>query len=295
MEEVKLYEDIKAHPEKYRGIKIGIDKLDAITGGFRKGELVVAMGATKVGKSIFLLNTEYNTMMQGLNSIYVTIEMPAEQVRRRLSSRISGLPYLGIRNTTLTEEELIKLKTDLKVFENNHGFPLIIDVPKDCSAKLIEAKIQSLRRTEKIDLVIVDYLLLMTPSIPHHKMSREERVTQISLELKEMARALDIPVITATQVNANAEEGKKKKINKPYEWYDAGQAKSVAANCDWLLSLKREEDVNILNLGMVVGRDGDLDEIIPLVIDYKKMLIGNYAEVATAPEQSQQPTSADNF
>jgi replicative DNA helicase len=295
MGEVRLYEDIKAHPEKYRGIKIGIDKLDAITGGFRKGELVITMGATKVGKSIFLLNTQYNTMIQGLNSIYVTIEMPAEQVRRRLASRISGIPYLGIRNTNLTDNELEKLKTDLTAFETNHGFSQIIDVPKDCTTKLIEAKIQSLRRTQKIDLIIIDYLLLMTPSVPHTRMSREERVTQISLELKEMARALDIPVITATQVNAAAEEGKKKKINKPYEWYDAGQAKSVAANSDWLLSLKREPDVNILNLGMVVGRDGDLDEVIPLVVDFKKMLIGNFEDISTTQEPSQQPTSADNF
>lgn len=294
-EEVRLYEDMKAHPERYRGLRIGIDKLDDITGGFRRGELVIVMGATKVGKSIFLLNTQYNTMKQGFNSVYITIEMPLTQVRKRLTSRITGLPYLGIKNVNLSNEDFEKMKSDLEAFEKESGHSLIVDVPQNCTAKTIEAKIQSLRKTEKVDLVIIDYLLLMTPSVPHSKMSREERITTISQELKEMARGLDLPVITATQVTATAEEHNKKKTDRPYEWYDSSQAKSIAANCDWLLSIKRELDVNILNLGMVVGRDGDLEEVIPLVIDYKRMLVGNFEDVSIQQETSQQPTSADNF
>jgi replicative DNA helicase len=253
------------------------------------------MGATKVGKSIFLLNTQYNTMMQGLNSVYVTVEMPMEQVRKRLTSRITGLPYLGIKNTNLSNEGFEKMKSDLAIFENNSGHSLIVDVPQNCTAKTIEAKIQSLRKTGRIDLVIIDYLLLMNPSVPHTRMSREEKITLISQELKEMARGLDIPIITATQVTATAEERNKKKADMPYEWYDSSQAKSIATNCDWLLSIKREPDVNILNLGMVVGRDGDLNEVIPLVIDYAKMLIGNFTDVSVPQEVEQQTTSADNF
>ena len=286
-EEVALYNDMRLHPEKYRGIKIGIDRLDDITGGFRKGELVVSLGATKVGKSIFLLNCQYNTMKNGYTSILVSIEMSMEQCRRRLVSRITELPYLKIKNIALSPEELTHMQDTLSAFEQRHdGHSIIIDVPENCTAKMIEARVRSLLRTRKVDVIIIDYLLLMSPSIPSQKMNREERITQVALELKQLARSLNIPIITATQVTAKAAERREKTTEDAYDWTELSQAKSVATHADWVLSLKREPDVNILNLGITAGRDGALDEVIPLVIDYSKMLIGNYAESSTEPQQS---------
>lgn len=288
-EEVALYQDMVKNPDKYKGVKIGIDKLDEITGGFRKGELVIAFGSTKVGKSILLLNAQYNTMLLGLNSVYISIEMSLEQCRRRLVSRITGLPYGDIKNVRLTGDELEAMSKSLSEFESRHdGHSRIIDIPKDCTPKSVEAKIRSLMRTMRVDVVFLDYLLLMSPNMPSGRMSREERVTQISLELKQLARELGIPVITATQVNAKAAERREKTADESYDWTDIGHAKSVAANADWVLSLKREPDVNILNLGISAGRDGDLRETIPLVIDYDRMLIGNYVETsaAEAPDTS---------
>ena len=291
-DEVLLYEDMVKNPDKYRGVKIGIDKLDEVTGGFRKGELVIVMGATKVGKSIFLLNCQYNTIVQGYNSVYVTIEMPLEQARRRLVSRITELPYLKIKNVHLTGEELDVMKADLAEFEKGKGHSLIVDVPQECTPKLIEAKLRALLKTQPIDIIFLDYLLLMSPSTQASKMSREEKITQISLELKQMARSLNIPIITATQVTSDAGKKRDKTADEAYDWVDASQAKSVATNCDWLLSIKREPDINILNLGISVGRDGAIDGIIPLVIDYSKMLIGNYTEVPTAEMPVEEKTDS---
>jgi len=294
-DEYVQYQDMLKNPEKYRGVKVGVTKLDEITGGFRKGELIITMGATKVGKSIFLMNCQYKTVLQGLNSVFVTIEMSLEQCRRRLSSRLSGIPYLKIKNMNLSSEELNSLKSKLEEFEKLPGHSLIIDFPKNCTAKAIEAKLQMLLKTQKVDLVIIDYMLLMSPSIPSSKMNREERITQISLELKEMARTLNIPVITATQVNAAAEKEKKKDTDSPYEWYDSSQAKSIAANCDWLISLKRQEDIHILNLGIVVGRDGALDDVVPLVTDYTRMMIENYDDIIDKQIDMGQVNEGDQF
>lgn len=281
-EEVKLYEDMQSHPEKYRGVKIGIDKLDEVTGGFRKGELVVAMGATKVGKSIFLLNCQYNTMLAGYSSAYFSIEMSDEQCRRRLVSRITGLPYLRIKNVKLSPEELGRMRSELETFEQRtDGHSLIVDIPENCTPKMIEAKTRALMKKQRVDLVLVDYLLLMQPSGGNGKLSREEKINQVALELKQMARSLNIPVITATQVTAKAAEKRSQTSDDPYDWVDASQAKSVATHCDWLLSLKREPDTNILNLGIAVGRDGALDAVIPLVTDYSRMALFNYVD-ATA-------------
>lgn len=285
-EEVALYNDMRLHPEKYRGIKIGVTKLDDITGGFRKGELVVALGATKVGKSIFLLNCQYNTMKNGYTSLFVSIEMSLEQCRRRLVSRITELPYLKIKNVALSPAELAHMQESLTAFEQRHdGHSIMIDVPENCTPKMVEARVRSLLRTRNVDVIILDYLLLMSPSVASQKMSREERVTQVALELKQLARSLNIPIITATQVTAKAAERVGKK-DESYDWTELSQAKSVATHADWVLSLKREPDLNILNLGITAGRDGALDEVIPLVIDYSRMLIGNYVESSTDTQSS---------
>ncbi|MEQ1678619.1 MAG: DnaB-like helicase C-terminal domain-containing protein, partial [Chitinophagaceae bacterium] len=287
MDEVRAYEDMKAHPEKYRGIKIGVDKLDEVTGGFRKGELVITLGATKVGKSIFLLNIQYNTLINGYNSLFITIEMSLEQCRRRLASLVTDLHYLKIKNGNLTDEELQKMKDKLEAFEKQDAQSLIVDVPESCTPKIVEAKIRSMMKTQKIDLVILDYLLLMSPSMPSSKMNREERVTQIALELKQIARSLNIPIITASQVTADAGKKREKTSDEAYDWVDAGQAKSIVSHADWVLSLKREPDTNILNLGITAGRDGALENVIPLVCDYSKMKIGNFVDVTEENKASQ--------
>lgn len=278
-EEIRLYEDMKAHPEKYRGIKVGITKLDEVTGGFRNGELVIVLGETSVGKSIFLMNVQYNTLINNYNSLLVTIEMSKEQARRRLASRISELPYLKIKNGTLTDDEFLKLTSSLKEFEVSNGESIITDVPQECTARMIEAKIRSLMRIKKIDLVILDYLLLMAPSIPSAKMNREERISQIGLELKQMARSLNIPVITASQITSKDAKEKAKKVDEAYDWTDASQAKSIITHADWALSIKKESDVNILNLGLTKGRDGSLKNVIQLVTDYDILKIGNCIDI----------------
>lgn len=280
LDEVTLYEDMVAHPEKYRGIKIGIDKLDEITGGFRKGELIIALGATKVGKSIFLLNVQYNTLISGHNSLFITIEMSLEQCRRRLVSLITEIHYLKIKNGNLSKDELAQMKERLTAFEKLDAQSIIVDVPESCTPKMVEAKIRTMMKTQRVDLVILDYLLLMSPSVPSPKMSREERITQVSLELKQLSRSLNIPIVTASQVTAEAGKKREKTSDEAYDWVDAGQAKSIISNADWVLSLKREPDTNILNLGITAGRDGALDNVIPLVCDYSKMKIGNFVDIA---------------
>lgn len=298
-EEVKLYEDMKAHPERYAGIKIGIDKLDDMTGGFRNGELVIILGAPGAGKSLFLMNAQYNMIMNGRSSLYVTIEMALEQARRRLVSRITEIPYLRIKNMRLDDEELTRMKEMLGEFEKKPGQSLIIDVPERCTPKMIEAKIRMQMKKEKIDVVIMDYLLLMSPSLPGFKGSREEKITQVALELKQMARSLNIPVITASQITSKAGEDRDKTTDEAYDWTEISQAKSMAAHADWVLSLKKEPDANLLNLGITKGRDGMIEGVVPMVTDFAKMKIGNIKDVSESnPNEvkvSDQLKSEDKF
>ena len=292
----RIYDDMVAHPEKYQGIKIGIDKLDELTGGFRSGELIIVLGATSVGKSVFLMNSQYNTVLNGFNSLYVSIEMPREQCARRLASRLSSIPYFKIKNCRLTPDELSKFKTDLSDFEKLPAHSIIDDIPERCTPKMIEARIRTLMRKEKVDIVILDYLLLMEPSLPGPKRSREENLTQIALELKQMARSLGIPVITASQITGDAGKKREKTTDEAYDWTDTSYAKGMANHADWVLSLKKEPDANIINLGITKGRDGTFNGVVPLVADFEKMKLGNF-EMGASPMASieQQTTSADNF
>ena len=292
----RTYDDMVLHPEKYQGIKVGIDKLDELTGGFRSGELVIALGATGAGKSVFLMNAQYCTVTKGYNSLYVSIEMPKEQCERRLASRLSGLHYKKIKNCKLSPEELSKLKSDLDAFEKIPAHSIIEDIPEQCTPKMVEARVRTLMRKEKIDIVILDYLLLMAPSLPGFKGSREERYTQVALELKQMARSLNIPIITASQITGEAGKQRAKTADESYDWTDASFAKGMMAHADWVLSLKQEPDANIVNLGITKGRDGTFNGVVPLVADFERMKLGNFQITSEEPVPiDQQVTSADNF
>ena len=192
--------------------------------------------------------------------------------------------------------QLNKLKSDLDAFEKLQAQSFIEDIPEQCTPKMVEARVRTLMRKEKIDIVILDYLLLMAPSLPGFKGSREERYTQIALELKQMARSLGIPVVTASQITSEAGKKREKTTDEAYDWTDTSFAKGMTAHADWVLSLKKEPDANIVNLGITKGRDGTFDGIVPLVADFERMKLGNFEVVTTVPAPvDQQVTSADNF
>jgi len=223
------YLDIKNNPEKYKGIYIGWPTFDTVTNGVRGGQLMVIIGAVKEGKSTALLNIAYNAHIAGHNIMYVSVEMPREQIERRYDTRDSQLSYSAIRDGKLSDTEEAIYQKVIENQKKRSGKFYVIDA-HDCSTSLLKSKLSTF--PHKIDLVVLDYLTLVQPSIRGR--DQWEAIGRTTEEVRAIARDLHVPIITAAQANR---EGIKESKYK-YGIENVGLSHLISAHADTLLSLR---------------------------------------------------------
>lgn len=241
------------NPEKYRGVDTGIEPLTLATGGWHGGDLITIMGRTGQGKSIVLLNFGYSAWLSGYNVLYVTIEMPILQQKRRLYSRMTGVNYFKLKNADLmTEEELIYIGDKVKQIKSEReNVFLILDAPSMCNANFIEQRVNNFEKAtgKKIQLIIVDPIYLMKPNVKVD----DDLVGAVSWDLKLLGRKLDIPVINANQINR---EGHKRHLQgKDMDAMDSASSDRLGQNSDVMLGIFSDEQ-QWLKLSIVKYRDG---------------------------------------
>jgi replicative DNA helicase len=223
------YLDIKNYPDKYKGIHIGFPTFDSITNGVRGGQLMVIIAAVKEGKSTMLLNIAHNVHIAGKSVLYVSVEMPKEQVERRYDARASGLSYSKIRDGRLNPtEEAIYQKCIANQKARTNGF-YVIDA-HDCSTSYLRSKLRTF--PHKFDLIVLDYLTLIQPSTKGR--DQWESIGKTTEEVRAIAREMNIPIITAAQANRDGMKEAKYKYNVE----NVGLSHLISAHADTLLSLR---------------------------------------------------------
>lgn len=224
------YLDIKNNPEKYRGIPIGFPSFDRTTNGIRNGQLMVIIASVKEGKSTALLNMAYHATITGYNVLYVSVEMPKDQIERRYDARDSQLSYSKIRDGRLSPEEQRIYRKCLDDQKTRPGKMYVIDA-HECSTSFIKSKIATF--PHKFDLVVIDYLSIVKSANSGHK-ELWQTIGDIAYEIRDIARELNIPIITAAQANR---EGMKESKYK-YGVENVGLSHLISAHADTLLSLR---------------------------------------------------------
>jgi replicative DNA helicase len=258
---IALYKDRKEHPEKYRGIPYGIQKLDELTGGMYSGEFIIFFGRPGAGKSQTLHNIAYAGAEKGFNSLYVTIEMPNEQVGRRLDSRHLQISARGLRNASLNAVEEKKFLGTIKNGLNLKGDIHLVDMPQGCSVAQL---LPILRRH------------LMEPT--RWSNSKVERTTDIARELKQLARLEGIPVLTAARATREAAKTESGDMGTEHlSWSDA-----LGYDADQIVYIKKGTSISALEAeveGIVVKfRDGS-NETFKLGVNWDKSYVGDIEHV----------------
>ena len=175
-------------------VKTGIPIIDKCTNGIAPSELVTIGAKSGVGKSALAVRIAINMFKAGKKVLIVSREMSKKQVAERILLSHSGVTKEQYENRDFNDEQWVRIVETMEVFS---GDGIIID---DKISTIQEIK-QSVRRT-KPDVLIVDYVQLLTPSNPRD--SRERQVAEISRELKKMTSDFDMVVIQLTQL---AEKG----------------------------------------------------------------------------------------
>ncbi len=193
-----LYE----HRGEPLGIPTGFRDLDRLLGGLQRADLVVVAARPGVGKTSLLLSFALNAAKRYRQRVAIfSLEMSAEQVVHRLVAQETGIEGQRLRLGELREDEWPRFVHAVSTLSE---LPIWIDDTPAISAMQLRAKARRLYAEHGLDLLIVDYLQLMTADIRAE--NRVQEISYISRALKSLARELNIPVVAASQLSRAVEQ-----------------------------------------------------------------------------------------
>lgn len=214
----------------YIGIPTGISTLDRIIGGLYKSDLIILGARPGMGKTAFALNIARNVAFNsGKTVCFFSLEMSRDQLAQRMLSSEAGIPSEKLRNGELEDDEWTRLA---QAGDNLSKTNIYFDETSSITVPKMKAK---LRRMPKVDLVVVDYLGLMKSE--RNIDNRVQEVSEITRNLKIMAKDLGIPVIACAQLSRGTEA--KGKSHKP-ALSDLRDSGSIEQDADIVLFLYRD-------------------------------------------------------
>lgn len=199
---LKKLEELKDKGEGMTGIPSGFTELDKLTSGWQKTDLVIVAARPAMGKTAFTLTVARNAAVgKGVPVAFFSLEMAAVQLTQRLICSEAELDAQKVRNGKLENYEWTQLISRIGTLSNA---PIYIDDTPGISIMDLRAKCRRLKAEKKIEMVIIDYLQLMTGSSTKGG-NREQEIAGISRALKEIAKELDVCVIALSQLSRAVE------------------------------------------------------------------------------------------
>jgi len=194
-------ETLRNKEDGLSGVPSGFSYLDRITSGFQKSDLIICAARPGMGKTAFALTMTRNIAIDHNAAIgFFSLEMSAEQLVNRLIASEAELAAGKLRRGDLADHEMIQLHEKIKHLSDA---PIYIDDTPALTIFELRAKARRLVKNHSVEIIIIDYLQLM--SAGGNSGNREQEISTISRSLKGIAKELKIPVIALSQVNRGVE------------------------------------------------------------------------------------------
>jgi replicative DNA helicase len=200
---LKLIEELSRKEDGMTGVPSGFRDLDLLTSGWQPSDLIIIAARPSMGKTAFTLNIARNAAVEYNKPVaFFSLEMGSLQLAMRLISAEAEVEGSQLRNGKLkSDAEWKRVHAAIEKFNN---VPIYIDDTPAINIFELRAKCRRLRKQHGIEMVIIDYLQLMSGS-GDSRGNREQEVSSISRALKSMAKELGIPVIALSQLSRNVE------------------------------------------------------------------------------------------
>jgi replicative DNA helicase len=195
------------HRTEAVGLPTGYRDLDTLLGGFQKSDLLIIAARPGMGKTSWLLTTAMNTARFGARVAIFTMEMGVEQLIQRMVAMETGINVQKLRLAKLSPQEASRFTEAIGRISNYHIF---IDDSPAISPMEMRTKVRRLKHEYGLDLIIVDYMQLMNAGGTFEN-NRVQEISLISRSLKEMARELNVPLISAAQLSRAVEQRQDKR------------------------------------------------------------------------------------
>ena len=236
-----VFDDLKEKflNPKLPGLPSGFVKLDELTQGFQKSDLIIIAGRPSMGKTALGLNIALNSIRSSkLPILFFSLEMSKEQIIYRLLSTETGINQLKLRSGNFNLEDWAKLN---KVIRITAKLPLFIEDRSNLSLQEIRSKIKTMIfEHSQLGLVIIDYLQLIK-SLDSNLGNRANELSQITRYLKILAKEFNIPIIALSQLNRNVDN----RIDQRPILSDLRESGSIEQDADLVFLLYRSKSSNL--------------------------------------------------
>ncbi|MDD3867831.1 MAG: replicative DNA helicase [Clostridia bacterium] len=201
--------DLARGKKRERFVMTGFHRLDKVLGGLRPGGLTIVAARPAMGKSAFALNiAQKAATLYNVPAAIFSLEMSKEEISQRMLSAQSLVNATQLNTGDLRHDDWDKIARALPPL---YAAPVYIDDRSGTGVMEMMSKCRQLKLENKLGLVIVDYLQLMSSSGQSRTESRQQEISEISRSLKIMARELNVPVIALSQLSRACEQRSDKK------------------------------------------------------------------------------------
>ncbi len=197
-------EKARQNSDGISGIPTGFKDLDKLTSGWQRSDMIVIAARPAMGKTAFVLSMARNTAVDyNMGVAIFSLEMSSVQLVKRLISSEAKIDAEKLRKGDIADHEFQQIHTRIKKLSKA---PIYIDDTPGISIFELRAKCRRMKQKHDIDMVIIDYLQLMTAGTGKTSGNRQEEISQISRSIKEIAKELNIPVIALSQLSRSVEQ-----------------------------------------------------------------------------------------
>jgi replicative DNA helicase len=236
---IEQIEEASKREDSLSGVPSGYTRLDRITSGWQKSDLIIVAARPSMGKTAFALSMARNIAVEHNKPVAVfSLEMSSLQLVNRLIVSETELPSNRIRNGNLDEKEWKQLDAKIKSLVEA---PLFIDDTPAISIFELRAKCRRLKLQYHVELIIVDYLQLMSGPV-EARGNREQEVSNISRSLKAIAKELNVPIIALSQLNRSVEM---RSGSKRPQLSDLRESGAIEQDADMVIFIHRPEKYGI--------------------------------------------------
>ena len=244
------------------GIPTGFIDLDYKLSGLQRSDLVLIAARPSMGKTAFVLNiAQHVAFRQNLAVAIFSLEMSKEQLVNRLFSLESHVDAQVLRNGNLTDTDWEKLIEGAGTIGSSR---MIIDDTSGISISEMRSKCRKYKLEQGLDLIIIDYLQLMSGSGGRKNESRQQEISEISRSLKGLARELNVPVIALSQLSRAVEQ----RTDKRPMLSDLRESGAIEQDADVCMFIYRDdyynpdtEDKNIAEIIIAKQRNGPIGTV----------------------------------
>ncbi len=215
------------------GVPTGFADLDDLTNGLHAGQMIIVAARPAMGKSTLALDLcRAASIHNNLTSCFFSLEMTRSEITMRLLSAEAKVPLNHIRNGAMNDDDWAKMARKMGEISSA---PMFIDDSPNMTMMEIRAKARRLKQKHDLQLMVIDYLQLMSSGKKVE--SRQLEVSEFSRQIKLLAKELEIPVVALSQLNRGAEQ----RADKRPQVADLRESGSIEQDADMVILLHRDD------------------------------------------------------